>query len=269
MTVGQALSAVGLIRPTSRRGFCPACRLWDRGSSDRPGSAEFSAPAIAALAFLALALAAWTLTIQRSRSAAMEMDMRMGSLTSFAAGWTVMMAAMMLPTALPLVFEFARRSEGRRRWQLAVGMLVATYLSVWLAFGLLCYGLLRAFSIPEGRQGAVGGAAVLLAGLYGLTPIKATSEARCRELCSLHGPLPFSVTRSAMVSGARYGLSCLGCSAGLMVAMAVIGMSSLGWMVILAAVVLLYKLAPAPSMRRTWLLSGALVAMAIAYVSVA
>jgi predicted metal-binding membrane protein len=54
-----------------------------------------------------------------------------------------------------------------------------------------------------------------------------------------------------------------------MVAMAIIGMSNLGWMVILAAVVLLYKLAPAPWVRRTWLLSGALVAMAFAYLSVA
>jgi predicted metal-binding membrane protein len=71
-----------------------------------------------------------------------------------------------------------------------------------------------------------------------------------------------------MVAGARYGLSCVGCSAGLMVAMAIIGMWNLGWMVILAAVVLLYKLAPAPSVRRTWLLSSALVAMAIAYSSV-
>jgi predicted metal-binding membrane protein len=105
--------------------------------------------------------------------------------------------------------------------------------------------------------------------LYGLTPIKASSEVRCRELCSLHGPMPFSVVRSGMVAGARYGLSCVGCSAGLMVAMAIIGMSNLGCMVILAAVVLLYKLAPAPSLRRTWLLSGALVTMAIAYLSMA
>ena len=115
----------------------------------------------------------------------------------------------------------------------------------------------------------MGGVALALAGVYGLTPIKAWSEARCRELCSVHGSLPFSLVRSAIVAGARYGLSCLGCSAGLMVAMAIIGMSNLGWMVIMAAVVLVYKLTPTPSVRRTWLLSGALVAMAVAYVSMA
>jgi predicted metal-binding membrane protein len=271
VTVGRALSAVGLIQPTRRRGFCPACRFWDMGSDEEPGRAEISAPAVAALAFLALAAVAWALTIWRSRNAGMDMDMGMGmvSLGSFAAGWTVMMAAMMLPTTAPLAFEFARRSEGRRRWQVAIGVLAATYLGVWLAFGLVCYAVLRALPIPEARQGVVGAAALALAGLYGLTQIKASSEASCRELCSLHGPLPFGLVRSAMVTGARYGLSCLGCSAGLMIAMAVIGMSNLVWMVILAAGVLVYKLAPASSVRRTWLLSGALVAMAIAYLSMA
>jgi hypothetical protein len=55
VTVGQALSTVGLIRSTRRRGFCPACRLWDPGSNDRAGRAQISAPAVVALAFLALA----------------------------------------------------------------------------------------------------------------------------------------------------------------------------------------------------------------------
>jgi predicted metal-binding membrane protein len=266
MSLTHALSATRLIRPARRRGFCPACRGWDPGTADwRAGAeSEVSPPALIALAFLALAAVAWAVTIEQSRSMN-EMAMGPGTFGSFAAGWTVMMAAMMLPTALPFVHEFARRSEGRRRWRAATGVLAATYLSIWLGFGLVCFVVLSAFPIPQADQGVVGGVALTLAGLYGLTPIKAASEARCRELCSLHGPLPFSLVRSALVAGTRYGLSCLGCSAGLMVAMAVIGMSSLGWMVILAGVVLVYKLAPAPSVRRTWLLSVALIAMAVVY----
>jgi predicted metal-binding membrane protein len=151
VTVGRALSAVGLIRGPRRRGFCPACRLWDPGSDDRSGPAQISAPAAAALAFLALAAVAWALTIWRSRNAGMDMGME--SLGSFAAGWTVMMAAMMLPTALPLVFEFARRSEGRRLWRAATEVLATTYLSIWLAFGLACYVALMTFPIPEAHQG--------------------------------------------------------------------------------------------------------------------
>ena len=113
-------------------------------------------------------------------------------------------------------------------------------------------------------QGLVGGVALVLGGLYGLTPIKRASEARCRELCALHGPLPFSLMRSAVVV-AKYGLSCVGCSAALMVAMVIISMSSLSWIVMLSGVVLVYKLGPAPSSRRTWLLSAALGALGVVY----
>jgi hypothetical protein len=111
-------------------------------------------------------------------------------------------------------------------------VLAATYLSIWLGFGFACYVVLNAFPVPWAAQGLVGGVALVVAALYGLTPIKAANEARCRELCSLYGPLPFSLVRSALVAGARYGLSCVGCSAGLMAAMAIIGMSDLGWVVI-------------------------------------
>jgi predicted metal-binding membrane protein len=270
MSLSQALSAARLIRPTRRRGFCPACRGWQPGTVDRPGRAdsEISPPALAALAALALAAIAWAWTIWQSMSA-VAMEMGLGSLGSFAISWAVMMAAMMLPSALPLLYEFARRSEGRRRWWAATGVLAATYLAIWLGFGLACYVVLKAFPVPPADQGAVGGLALALAGLYGLTPIRSASEARCRELCSLHGPLPFSLLRSALIVGAKYGLSGIGCSAVLMGAAAIIGMANLGWMLILAGLVLVSKLAPAPSMRRTWVLSVALIAMAAVYVSTA
>jgi predicted metal-binding membrane protein len=270
MSVSEVLSTARLIRPTRRGAFCPACRGWTAGTTDRPdrSESEISPPALTALVFLSLAVAAWSLTIWQSTSAG-EMEMGIGSLESFAISWAVMMTAMMLPTALPLVYEFARRSEGRRRWQAATGVLAATYLSIWLGFGVVCYFVLSAWPVPGPEQGPVGGVALALAGVYGLTPIKAASEARCRELCSLHGSLPFRLVRSASLAGARYGLSCVGCSAGLMVAMAVIGMSNLVWTVILAGVILVYKLARTPSTRRTWLLSAALIAMAVVYGSMA
>jgi predicted metal-binding membrane protein len=63
----------------------------------------------------------------------------------------------------------------------------------------------------------------------------------------------------------KYGLSCVGCSAALMVAMVIIGMSNLTWILILSGVVLVYKLAPAASPRRTLLLSAALGALGVVY----
>ena len=225
--------------------------------------AEIAPPALTALVFLVVAAVAWWLTIEQSRSMS-GMTMDPGTPGAFAVSWVVMMAAMMLPTALPLVFEFARSAEGRRGWQGATGLLGLTYLSVWLAFGLICYVVRSALPVSLPNQGLVGLVALVLAGLYALTPIKRASEARCRELCALHA-IPFNLMRSALVVGVKYGLSCVGCSAALMVAMVIIGMSNLTWILILSGVVLVYKLAPAASTRRTLLLSVALGALGVVY----
>jgi predicted metal-binding membrane protein len=112
----------------------------------------------------------------------------------------------------------------------------------------------------------VVGAALALAGVYSLSPIKRASQARCRELCALHGPLPFNLLRSAVVAGVRYSLSCVGCSAALMVAMVLLGMASLWWAVLLGVVVLIYKLAPPLRMRYELVLSAALVAFGVTYI---
>ena len=262
MSVSRTLLAVGLMRPTRRRGFCPACRGWAAPTGET--RAEIAPPALTALGFLVVAAVAWWLTIEQSRSMS-GMTMDLGTPGSFAVSWVVMMAAMMLPTAVPLVFEFARSAEGRRGWQAATGLLGLSYLSVWLAFGLICYVVRSALPMSLPNQGLVGLVALVLAGLYALTPIKRASEARCRELCALHGSLPFKLMRSALVVGVKYGLNCVGCSAALMVAMVTIGMSNLTWILILSGVVLVYKLAPAANTRRTLLLSGALGALGVVY----
>jgi predicted metal-binding membrane protein len=260
----QLLSAVGLIRTSRRRGFCPACRLFQTGD----GPQEVSAPALIAIAFLLVAAVAWTLTIARMSSMD-NMTMGLGPLGPFAVAWTVMMVAMMFPSALPLMFEFARNAERRRGWRAATALLGVTYLGVWLAFGVVCYVLYNALDMPWPNQVVVGGAALIIAGLYALTPLKRASEARCRELCAVHGPLPFNLMHSAVVAGGRYGLSCLGCSAGLMVAMVLIGISNLLWMIALTGLILIYKLAPASTLRRASALSAAVVVLGILYAALA
>jgi len=227
-----------------------------------------SAPALVALAFLIVAAGAWMVTIGRMSSMD-DMTMGLGPIGPFAVAWTVMMAAMMLPSALPLMFEFARNAERRRGWRVATTLLGTTYLGVWLAFGVVCYLVYYALGMPWPNQTLVGGAALVLAGLYALSPIKRASEARCRELCAVHGPLPFNLMRSAIVAGGRYGLSCLGCSAGLMVAMVLIGLSSLLWMIALTALVLIYKLAPVATFRWRVALSAAVIFLGVLYAATA
>ncbi len=231
---------------------------------------EVDPAALTALVVLVVAVLAWILTIEQSGSmAAMDMAMGLGSLQSFATTWLVMMAAMMLPSALPLVYEFAHNAEGRRGWQVATAALGAAYLSVWLVFGLLGYAVYRAVNMPWPDQRLIGGLALVLATLYAITPIKRASEARCRALCALHEPLPFNLLRSALVAGVKYGLSCMGCTAGLMVAAVIIGMTSLGWMVIISSLILVYKLAPPLQGKYRLLVSLAITVLGIVYMILA
>ena len=147
----ELLAVGGLIRPVRPRGFCPACKGWYSGTGDPAQSArrEVDPAALTALVVLVVAALAWIVTIEQSGSMdAMDMAMGWGSLQSFATTWLVMMAAMMLPSALPLVYEFAHHSEGRRGWQVATAALGVAYLSVWLVFGLLCYAVYRAVNMP-------------------------------------------------------------------------------------------------------------------------
>lgn len=109
---------------------------------------------------------AWIVVIDQSNSMEKSMGAMatgLGSPGSFAAGWLMMMAAMMLPTAVPLVFEFARHSGRRAGWQVATSLLIATYLAVWLAFGVATYLVYDALRMPWADQRLIGGASLVLA----------------------------------------------------------------------------------------------------------
>ncbi len=268
----EALTAVGLIRPVRSGAVCPACKGWNPGTGVPASSTqrEVNPAALTALMVLVVAALAWILTIAQSGSmSAMDMGMGLGSVQSFATTWLVMMAAMMLPTVVPLVYEFAHNAERRRGWQVATLALGGAYLSVWLLFGLVCYAVYSALNMPWPGQHLIGGLALVLAALYGLTPLKRASEARCRELCALHASLPFNLLQSALVAGVRYGLSCMGCTAGLMVAAVLIGMTSLGWMVVISGLILVYKLAPPLEGKYRLLISLAIAVLGIAYIILA
>jgi predicted metal-binding membrane protein len=266
MSTVELLSKIGLLRPVRRHAFCPACKGWLGGADVETAAPprEIARPAVAAGMVLVVAAVAWIGVIYQSRSMD-DMAMGLGTPGSFAVGWLMMMAAMMLPTALPLVIEFSRRSERRAGWQVATGLLCATYLAVWLAFGVAAYFLYNALHMPWAHRHLIGGASLVIAGIHAVTPFKRSSEARCRELCALHGPLPFNLQRSAVLAGARYGVSCIGCTGALMVAGVLIGMSSVGWMAVLSGLVLLYKLAPTSRTAQGTVMAVAVTALGLLY----
>src|SRR5215468_5195191 len=94
---------------------------------------------------LAAALVAWVVTVQRMRGMDTGPGTDLGGLGWFVGIWVTMMAAMMLPSASPMVLLFARVSRERARKGLAelvpTWLFLAGYLLVWTAVGLAAYGL--------------------------------------------------------------------------------------------------------------------------------
>src|SRR5438094_1362944 len=128
---------------------------------------------------LAAALVAWLVTIERMRGMDAGPGTDLGGLGWYVGIWVTMMAAMMLPSVMPMTLFFARIARDRGRAPTPV--FVAGYLAVWTGYGLLAYGLYRfVHGLDLGflawhRQGPlVAGGAVAAAGLYALTPPKET-----------------------------------------------------------------------------------------------
>jgi predicted metal-binding membrane protein len=151
--------------------------------------------------------------------------------------WTVMMAAMMLPSTSPLVLLYAKRSTAAHS-----ALLTAGYLLVWAAIGLATYEVAMRLPDPSNR---VVGAVLIGAGLYQLTPLKTACLKRCRN------PVDFLVTHwhpgrvGALRLGVEHGAYCVGCCWALMGVLIVAGSMSLAWVVTIALVVAGEKLLPA------------------------
>ena len=197
-----------------------------------------AAPRLAAAITLAAAAACWAVLVSQ---AIVKSGMTMvGGLPSFSSTWTLMMAAMMLPSAVPFVRRYSAL-PGRNPWLVDAVILVAAYLAVWSAVGLAAHLLYMTLGMPWPSQVPVLGAAVGLAGLYALTPLHRQFATACRAMC--RGAELRSACGS-VTKGITYGLNCIGCSAAVMVAMLLAGMSNLVWMMIVAALVLVYKGGP-------------------------
>jgi predicted metal-binding membrane protein len=189
---------------------------------------------------------------QMSSMAAMAMSPRTDVLFTFLM-WAVMMVGMMAGSALPvlLLFGSARAARGEGHVPLAVLVFGFGYAVVWAAFSL-CAALAQsalhqaamlspAMSTSSQR---VGGAILIAAGLYQLTPFKGACLTRCRS------PLGFLITNwrdgnlGAFGMGLRHGAYCLGCCWALMCVLFVVGVMNLIWVAALSVLVLAEKMGP-------------------------
>ncbi len=214
------------------------------------------AQAAVVVALVAVAALGWLLTDQRMAGMDEGPGTDPGALGFYVSVWVAMMAAMMLPSAAPMVVvhsavERRRRElgrEGRRGGSLAF---VGGYLLVWTAFGLVAYALfefLRSLDIDAlswSRDGRYLAAAVVAAAAaYQLTPLKDVCLAKCRS------PLAFVVGSwrggrvGALRMGIEHGAWCVGCCWALMATLFALGVMSIAWTVVIAVLIALEKLLP-------------------------
>jgi len=172
--------------------------------------------------------------------------------------WTVMMVAMMIPSASPMILAFAGVNHIRRKQALrysSLSALVLGYVTVWTAFSAaatLAQAALHSAALLSpmmiGTSQYFGGLVLLLAGIFQWTPVKNACLRRCRT------PLGFILTEwregstGAFQMGLWQGIYCVGCCWLLMALLFVAGVMNLWWIAAIAAFVLIEKLTPAGPM---------------------
>jgi predicted metal-binding membrane protein len=230
---------------------------------------------VAAAALIAAVVLAWRWLLITDMSL-MPMDGHgMGAMTvrpwsaayllSAFAMWVVMMTAMMLPSAAPMILLHARidRVPTPARRLLHTLIFALTYLFMWVCFSavaaiaqalLIDRGLLSAASLALGEPILVATFLVATA-FYQLSPVKAACLRQCQS--PVHFVMRFwsPGVAGALRLGLVHGLYCIGCCWGIMLLLFVAGVMNLAWVAVLAAAVLLEKLSP-PNWRVSKLLGG-------------
>ena len=193
---------------------------------------------------LILAAGAWAVTIALARGmAGMTGTMGLGP-ALFVPVWTLMMAAMMLPSVAPTASLYARTFRDNRSVRIAG--LVAGYLAVWAAAGVPAYGLAWLAGWLAGMHPSAAHilavAVFAVCGMYQLSSLKDRCLAHCRSPLGLllHYGSYRGRSRDLRV-GVHNGAYCLGCCWGLMVILIAVGVMNVTAMIGLAALVLVEK----------------------------
>jgi predicted metal-binding membrane protein len=168
--------------------------------------------------------------------------------------WWVMMVAMMLPSAAPMVLLFARvnrAQKARDRPYVPTGIFAAGYLAAWGGFSALAAGLqwgMEQLDLLSPMMTTtsywLGGAILLAAGIWQLTPIKGVCLRHCRSPLSFLAQGWRPGRRGAFRMGIEHGAFCLGCCWFLMGLLFFGGIMNLLWIAGLAGFVLLEKTIP-------------------------
>jgi predicted metal-binding membrane protein len=182
-----------------------------------------------------IVVVAWVVTVERMRGMDEGPGTHLGEPGWYLGVWVTMSAAMMLPSTARLVARVARG--------LPTVLFAAGYVAAWTGYGLGAYVVFRLVQSSgpgwldwDSGGPYVAGGAIVAAGLYELTPLKNSFLRRCRS--PRHAPEP------GVGGGLRYGLDCIGCCFGLMLVLFALGVMSILWMAVVAAVIFAEKVLP-------------------------
>jgi predicted metal-binding membrane protein len=217
-----------------------------------------------------LAVLSWWITERRMDGMAMGPTTDFGGLGFYTGVWVVMMAAMMFPSVWPIVGMYDRIRAAHEVASAGTALVVTGYIAAWTVWGLLAFGVIRLghalsgdFLPWDGAGRWVAAAVVLGAAVYQQTPLKNACLTRCR------GPVGFVMEnwRAGMYGafrlGAVHGAWCVGCCWALMAALFALGLMSIGWMALIAALIALEKLWPSRVVAN-WSVTVVLLAVGLA-----
>lgn len=207
---------------------------------------------LTSVALLLIAAAAWVSVVRSSVGDDMVMTMPMpatvGDGVAFVVSWGVMMTAMMLPSALPMISLYGatqRRSAGAAPKGVPVAVFTLVYLALWAASGVPVYFAHTLLMTLAGSAFAYAVAVILLAaGAFQLSPLKQVCLRACRS------PLGFLLghwragLRGSLALGWSHAVYCLGCCWALMLVLVAAGAMGLRWVLLIAALVAAEKLLP-------------------------
>jgi predicted metal-binding membrane protein len=219
---------------------------------------------ITAAAWAHVLWTAWT-----DDMAGMDMVLPLGvsDAAAYVVGWGIMMAAMMLPSASPMIALYAATQRSRRpSGRLPVALFTLVYLAVWTATGVPIYLANVGWShLGLGTRAAALAVILVAAGLFQATPLKRACLRHCRS------PIGFLLGhwregwRGGLALGWAHAVYCLGCCWALMIVLVAAGAMGLAWVLLIGAVVAAEKMLP----RGEWIARAAGIALVLLGVAVA
>lgn len=208
---------------------------------------------------IAVTLAAWLWVVQQASTgmpttvSGLGLTMGVGA-WAFILMWTVMMVGMMFPASAPMILTFstiqARRRSAARPY-VPISVFTASYMLVWVAFGIAALGFAAGVDLLAERSQwlmsnswQIAGGLLMATGVYQLTPLKDVCLRKCRS------PVAFLLEHwrdgwvGAFAMGLRHGLYCAGCCWLLFVILVPLGVMNLVAMGAITVVVFAEKTLP-------------------------